>query len=84
MMKLKKPNYKLPRPTIYKPKPLWTGKQVFDLIMPKINLVRYNSQNTSNDTKYFSCNDSQIIIKNGKYIFSDEDRNNLVMFLKTL
>ncbi|KAM7261225.1 hypothetical protein ACFE04_026700 [Oxalis oulophora] len=35
---------KIPAPAILKPRPLWTGKQVFNLIIPKqINLVRYSS-----------------------------------------
>jgi DNA-directed RNA polymerase II subunit RPB1 len=29
---------KFPPPAILKPKPLWTGKQLFSLIIPKINL----------------------------------------------
>jgi len=29
---------KFPVPTILKPKPLWTGKQIFSLIIPDINL----------------------------------------------
>jgi DNA-directed RNA polymerase II subunit RPB1 len=28
----------IPHPTIIKPKPLWTGKQIFSLIIPNINL----------------------------------------------
>ncbi|MED6135270.1 DNA-directed RNA polymerase II subunit rpb1 [Stylosanthes scabra] len=35
---------KVPMPAILKPEPLWTGKQVFNLIIPKqINLTRYSS-----------------------------------------
>jgi DNA-directed RNA polymerase II subunit RPB1 len=29
-----------PEPAIIKPKPLWTGKQIFSLIIPKINMAR--------------------------------------------
>lgn len=31
---------KLPVPAILKPQPLWTGKQLISLILPKVNLVR--------------------------------------------
>ncbi len=31
---------KIPTPAILKPKPLWTGKQIFSLIIPKINLEK--------------------------------------------
>ena len=33
---------KFPTPCILKPKPLWSGKQIFSLIIPKINLLRYS------------------------------------------
>lgn len=35
------PNWdgKIPQPAIIKPKPLWTGKQVFTMIIPGINLL---------------------------------------------
>ena len=68
MMKLKNKNYNLPKPTICKPKQLWTGKQVFDLILPNINLHRFTPQHTSDDTNSFSVNDSEVIIKNGKLL----------------
>jgi len=33
---------KIPVPAILYPKPLWTGKQIIELILPKINLVKNN------------------------------------------
>ena len=34
---------KMPTPAILKPRPLWTGKQLFSLIIPgQLNLSRYN------------------------------------------
>ena len=68
MMKLKKPNFKLPIPSIICPKPLWTGKQVFDLILPSINFHRFTSWHTTEDKSYFSIDDSEVLIKNGKLI----------------
>jgi hypothetical protein len=33
----------IPIPAVLKPVPLWTGKQLLSLIIPKINLTRYHS-----------------------------------------
>ena len=68
MMKLKKSNFNLPKPTIYKPKQLWTGKQVFDLILPGINLHRFTPQHVPEDKGSFSVNDSEVLIKDGKLL----------------
>jgi DNA-directed RNA polymerase II subunit RPB1 len=32
----------IPTPAILKPEPLWTGKQVFSLVLPKIQFLRFN------------------------------------------
>nr|GMC96905.1 DNA-directed RNA polymerase II subunit 1 [Ipomoea batatas] len=41
---------KVPAPAILKPRPLWTGKQVFNLIIPKqINLLRYSSWHSDSE-----------------------------------
>lgn len=34
----------LPSPAIYKPKPLWTGKQIFSLIIPNVNISKYTEK----------------------------------------
>jgi DNA-directed RNA polymerase II subunit RPB1 len=35
---------KMPQPAILKPKPLWTGKQLFSLIIPgNVNMIRTHS-----------------------------------------
>jgi len=33
----------MPIPAVLKPVPLWTGKQLLSLIIPRINLTRYHS-----------------------------------------
>ena len=33
----------LPAPAIIKPRPLWTGKQLFSMICPKLNYRQYTS-----------------------------------------
>eukprot|EP00879_Flechtneria_rotunda_P006150 GHRR01006467.1.p1 GENE.GHRR01006467.1~~GHRR01006467.1.p1 ORF type:complete len:1335 (+),score=429.51 GHRR01006467.1:359-4363(+) len=55
----------IPKPTILKPKPLWTGKQVFTCFLPKINLERTSSWHKDNDDRSFSMDDSAILIKRG-------------------
>ena len=68
MMKLKKSNYSLPPPTVHKPQQLWTGKQVFDLILPNLNLKRYTPQHTDDDQDSFSVNDSEVLIRRGQLL----------------
>lgn len=36
-------NFNLPPPSILKPVPMWTGKQVFSCILPKINHLSYSN-----------------------------------------
>jgi DNA-directed RNA polymerase II subunit RPB1 len=54
---------KFPEPAILKPKPLWTGKQIFSLIIPKISLER-----TGNKETWACPNDKNILIKNGELL----------------
>lgn len=58
----------VPAPTILKPEPLWTGKQIFSCFLPPVNLVRTSSWAKENDDKSFSFDDSAILIKRGKLI----------------
>ncbi len=51
---------KFPQPCIIKPKPLWSGKQIFSLIIPKINMEKGSN---SIDVK-----DDSILIKNGELL----------------
>nr|UXY86654.1 DNA-directed RNA polymerase II largest chain [Cryptomonas paramecium] len=55
-----------PFPTFIKPSILWTGKQVFSLILPSINLTR-NCINYSDSETNFS-QDNKVIILNGQLI----------------
>ena len=58
----------IPMPAILKPKPLWTGKQIFSLILPKINLVRYTANHDDNLTGHMSHYDTEVLIENGELI----------------
>ena len=42
----------MPHPAILKPKPLWTGKQIFSLIIPgRVNLIRSHSTHPDEEDK---------------------------------
>jgi DNA-directed RNA polymerase II subunit RPB1 len=43
-----------------RPKALWTGKQIFSLIIPKINMVRGDD--------FFDCEDDTVLINNGELL----------------
>ena len=41
-------DWKIPAPMIYKPRPIWTGKKVFNpIILEQINIIRYSSWHQS-------------------------------------
>ena len=56
---------KVPQPAILKPKPLWTGKQLFSLIIPgMINLIRTHSTHPDDEDdgpyKFISPGDTKV------------------------
>ena len=58
---------KMPQPAIIKPKPLWTGKQLFTLIIPgNVNLIRTHSTHPDGEDdgpyKYISPGDTKVSI----------------------
>ncbi|GER30894.1 DNA-directed RNA polymerase [Striga asiatica] len=60
---------KVPAPAILKPSPLWTGKQVFDLIIPKqINLLRYSAWHQESEKGYATPGDTQVRIEKGQLL----------------
>lgn len=60
---------KVPAPTILKPKPLWTGKQVFNLIIPKqINLIRYSAWHQEGEKGFITPGDTQVRIEKGELL----------------
>ncbi|MCO5588461.1 hypothetical protein L7F22_042417 [Adiantum nelumboides] len=60
---------KIPAPTIIKPRPLWTGKQIFGLIIPKqINLIRTAAWHDDTEAPDFSPGDTMIRIERGELI----------------
>ena len=72
----------LPPPAIIKPRPLWTGKQIFGLLLRpnkrcnvKANLVTKGKSYTSNQE--FCINDSFVIIRNSELLAGSMDKSTL-------
>ncbi|KAI1719686.1 RNA polymerase rpb1, domain 1 domain-containing protein [Ditylenchus destructor] len=66
-------NGKIPQPAILKPKPLWTGKQLFTLIIPgSVNVMRTHSTHPDDEDsgpyKWISPGDTKVLIENGELI----------------
>ncbi|KAL1315999.1 DNA-directed RNA polymerase II subunit RPB1 [Arachis duranensis] len=60
---------KVPTPTILKPEPLWTGKQVFNLIIPKqINLTRVSSWHNDSERGSITPGDTLVRIEKGELL----------------
>jgi DNA-directed RNA polymerase II subunit RPB1 len=64
---------KMPRPAILKPKPLWTGKQIFSLIIPgNVNMIRTHSTHPDDEDdgpyKWISPGDTKVMVEHGELI----------------
>lgn len=60
---------RLPKPAILKPKPLWTGKQVINLLLPSdLKFTRNSGWAIDEDDPDFSVNDTTVIIRNGELL----------------
>uniref|UniRef100_A0A0E0KYK6 DNA-directed RNA polymerase subunit n=1 Tax=Oryza punctata TaxID=4537 RepID=A0A0E0KYK6_ORYPU len=60
---------KVPAPAILKPRPIWTGKQVFNLIIPKqINLIRFSSWHSEAATGFITPGDTMVRIEKGELL----------------
>lgn len=55
-------NGELPPPCIVKPRPLWTGKQILQLVIPNINYYKMEKP------KFDYHKDDNVIIKNGEFL----------------
>lgn len=77
-------NGEVPKPAILKPRPLWTGKQLFSLVCPNIN-YKGKSKNHEDSPKYpgtntvisdpFNFLDSEVMIHNGVLLQGIVDKN---------
>ncbi|ESN95493.1 hypothetical protein HELRODRAFT_193523 [Helobdella robusta] len=66
-------NGKMPQPAIVRPEPLWTGKQLFSLIIPgQINCIRTHSTHPDNEDrgpyKWISPGDTKVLVENGQLL----------------
>jgi DNA-directed RNA polymerase II subunit RPB1 len=60
---------KIPAPAILKPTPIWTGKQVFNLIIPKkINLTRHSSWHSEKEREIITPGDTVVRIEKGELL----------------
>ena len=64
---------KMPVPAILKPKPLWTGKQLFSLIIPgNVNCMRLHSTHPDEENNgpyhWISPGDTRVLIENGELV----------------
>jgi len=59
---------KMPKPAILKPEPLWTGKQVFSMMLPKVNLLRTSAWARDADDMNFSVDDTGVRIEQGELL----------------
>ncbi len=64
----------IPEPAIYKPEPLWTGKQIFSLILPNVNITRYANAHPDGEKSDFSPGDTKVIITRGELICGIVDK----------
>ena len=63
----------MPQPCILKPKPLWTGKQLFSLIIPgNVNLIRTHSTHPDEEDdgpyKWISPGDTKVMVECGELV----------------
>lgn len=58
----------VPTPALLKPEPLWTGKQVLSLFIPRVNLRRTSAWHKEGDEPGFSRDDSQVLVVDGQLI----------------
>eukprot|EP00027_Filamoeba_sp_ATCC50430_P000934 CAMPEP_0168554826 /NCGR_PEP_ID=MMETSP0413-20121227/7995_1 /TAXON_ID=136452 /ORGANISM="Filamoeba nolandi, Strain NC-AS-23-1" /LENGTH=1668 /DNA_ID=CAMNT_0008585609 /DNA_START=242 /DNA_END=5249 /DNA_ORIENTATION=- len=70
---------KIPVPAILRPKQLWTGKQIFSMILPNVNLVRFANGYPDDDEKsgpaaIISPTDTKVVIEQGELICGIVDK----------
>jgi DNA-directed RNA polymerase II subunit RPB1 len=59
---------KLPTPAILKPKQLWTGKQLFSMIIPEVNIQTTSSTHNYDEKFEISPADTEVIIEQGELL----------------
>ncbi|KAL0051000.1 hypothetical protein WJX82_000334 [Trebouxia sp. C0006] len=59
---------RVPMPAVLKPEPLWTGKQVVNLIIPRVNVRRKAAWSKDHEDQDMTPYDSQVLIQNGELL----------------
>jgi DNA-directed RNA polymerase II subunit RPB1 len=71
----------VPIPAILAPRPLWTGKQIFQLLIPDVcnvtgKNIEYNDKDQADvDTGIMTASDTKVLIQNGELITGQADKN---------
>jgi len=70
---------KLPIPAILKPRPMWTGKQIFSMILSNVNVVRYANGHPDDSEKappnsFISPSDTKVVIEQGELLCGIVDK----------
>jgi DNA-directed RNA polymerase II subunit RPB1 len=70
---------RIPTPAILKPRQLWTGKQIFSLLLdPDLSLETTSNSHDSNDRSgYFNPNDTRVVIRFGQLLSGMLDKKTL-------
>eukprot|EP00567_Pseudictyota_dubia_P008672 CAMPEP_0197446890 /NCGR_PEP_ID=MMETSP1175-20131217/11704_1 /TAXON_ID=1003142 /ORGANISM="Triceratium dubium, Strain CCMP147" /LENGTH=1752 /DNA_ID=CAMNT_0042978061 /DNA_START=220 /DNA_END=5478 /DNA_ORIENTATION=- len=68
---------RIPPPTIYKPKELWTGKQIMSLILPKINLKGKANNGPAKGSNTFNAYDHLVTIQEGELVEGTIDKKTI-------
>lgn len=58
----------VPPPCILKPIPLWTGKQLVTLIIPKVNVTGFHSAHPDDEKGDISPGDTKVLIRDGELL----------------
>jgi len=67
----------VPMPAVLKPRPLWTGKQVFSLVLPKGCNHRGSSNMKAPPKDELNSNDSQVLIQDGQVVTGVIDKRSV-------
>jgi DNA-directed RNA polymerase II subunit RPB1 len=75
------PNWdgRIPVPAILRPRPLWTGKQLFSMILPNVNLIRFANGYPDKDEDaapacWISPTDTKLLIEQGELLTGMVDK----------
>jgi DNA-directed RNA polymerase beta' subunit len=59
---------RVPQPAIVKPVPLWTGKQMFSLILPDVNVEAKMADHPNDETTPISPGDTRVLVESGELL----------------